>query len=112
VPVQRRRIGWTPDARARASGAVERALAELDELLADGRRFLVGARFSAADLALASLLAPMVAAPEYGAWLPALADLEPGMRADVERLRATRAGAFALRMYREHRGAALAAAGA
>jgi glutathione S-transferase len=37
----------------------------LDDLLADGRRFLVGEVFSRADFAVASLLAPLVAPKEH-----------------------------------------------
>lgn len=44
---------------------VEAELAWLDDLLADGREFLVGDRFSRADLTAASLYAPLVKPPEH-----------------------------------------------
>ena len=54
---------------ATAARALELVDAELDavaELLSDGRRYLVGDRFSAADLAFAALCAPLVVPAEYG----------------------------------------------
>ncbi len=86
--------------RSRAS--LDKVLAEVEGLLADGRRFLVGDRFTVADLAFASLAAPMAAPPEYGFPLP-LDSAPPALRAEVEAFRARPAGGFALRMYREHR---------
>ena len=44
---------------------VDAELDWLDELLADGREHLVGDRFSRADLAVASLLSPVVLPPEH-----------------------------------------------
>ncbi len=86
--------------RSRAS--LDKVLAEVEGLLADGRRFLVGDRFTIADLTFASLAAPVIAPPEYGFPLPMDA-APPALRAEVESFRARPAGAFALRMYREHR---------
>lgn len=65
-------------------------------------RYLGGARFGAADLTFAALGGPMVMPKEH----PTLAsdvELTPSMRAFVDRLRATHAGAHAARMYRDHR---------
>jgi glutathione S-transferase len=44
---------------------VERELDWLDELLADGRQYLVGNAFTRADMAVASLLAPLALPPEH-----------------------------------------------
>lgn len=88
----------------------ERIVAEFDsvsERLADGRRYLCGDRFSAADLSFAALgsIALLVQPHEgYGAWLPSL-EQSPRDYADFARqLRATRAGEFILRMFAEERG--------
>lgn len=73
------------------------------ERLADGRPFLTGDRFTAADLTFASLAAPALVPMEYGWPLPPLEFLDPSMRSEVRHFRDTRAGQFALRIYREER---------
>ncbi|HYH87703.1 MAG TPA: glutathione S-transferase family protein [Solirubrobacteraceae bacterium] len=86
--------------------AVVRVDAEFDavgELLSDGRRYLVGDRFSAADLAFAALAAPLIAPPVYGTPLPQPEDMHEEMRVAVLRWRAHPAGTFALRMFAEER---------
>ena len=57
------------------------------ELLADGRAYLCGDRFSAADLTFAALAAPMVVPPEYTVPLPQPDALPSGPRGLVERAR-------------------------
>ncbi len=105
--IVRRRFAIDDATRAAARAAIAAAFAQLDPLLDDGRAHLVGERFSAADLTLAALAGIAVMAPEYGGgWpVPEPRDLPAGMAADVEAFRATPTGAFALRMYAEHRGA-------
>ncbi|MBK7399017.1 MAG: glutathione S-transferase [Myxococcales bacterium] len=68
----------------------------------EGRDYLVGARFSAADLAFAALAAPVVAPPEW-AYLPPKDSLPEAMRREIDAFRATRAGQHALRMFAEER---------
>jgi glutathione S-transferase len=86
--------------------AVVRVDEEFDavgERLADGRRYLVGDRFSAADLTFAALSAPLVLPPEYGVPLPRVEELPARMASVVRELRAHPAGAHALEMYRSER---------
>jgi glutathione S-transferase len=75
------------------------------DLLADGRRYLCGESFTAADLAFAALAAPVLLAPEYGAILPKLEDVpaESDLGKLIKHLRETEAGKFALRLYRHER---------
>jgi glutathione S-transferase len=66
-----RRAYRVDEATGRASLArAEEALAEVATWLADGRTYLVGDSFTAADLAFASLAAPLVCAPQYGGAMP------------------------------------------
>ena len=83
----------------RLMGVVE----DVGRLLADGRRYLAGDRFGAADITFAALAAPAVCPPGYGVPLPRLEDLPPGAAALVRSVRDTAAGAFCLRMYRDER---------
>ena len=69
----------------------------------DGRRYLCGDAFTAADLAFAALAAPVIVPPEYGTPLPAPAELPAEMAAGVRAFRAHPAGAFASRLFREER---------
>ncbi len=71
--------------------------------LSDGRPFLCGDRFTAADLTFASLAAPMLWPPEYGIKFPPLNEIPTGARDTICQFRAHPAGAFALRLFREHR---------
>jgi len=98
----RRGMGITPSGAARSLERLRAIFAEVSARLSDGRPFLVGPRFSAADLTFAALAVPAVAPPEYP-WLPAFETLPAAMRVDIEAFRATPAGAFALRMVRDER---------
>jgi glutathione S-transferase len=61
----RRRAGITPARVQRAEQSIADALDELDARLADGRRYLVGDRLSAADITACALLAPLFGPPEH-----------------------------------------------
>lgn len=76
---------------------------ETDALLADGRRYLLGDRFTAADLALACMLAPFVLPENYGIRLPTLDEVPESMRGDVQWFRHTRTGDYVLRLYAQER---------
>lgn len=91
------------------SGA-QRSLEKLEALfdtvdlrLADGRRFLVGGHFTAADLSFAALAAPLILPAEYGVPLPAFDRLPSEARERIASFRARPAGQLALRLYREER---------
>ncbi len=87
----------------------EVVFAELDwvaGMLSDGRSYLLGDRFTAADLTFASLAAPVVLPSRYGVRLPPLELMDAPTTTLIERARAHPAGAFALRMVAEERGPA------
>jgi glutathione S-transferase len=73
----------------------------VDALLADGRNYLVGDRFSAADLAFATLAGAVVLVPEYGIKLSALSALPEPMAQRIQQFQATPAGKFVARSYKE-----------
>jgi glutathione S-transferase len=99
----RRYLGAEPGAAAAALDRVDRVFDDIAERLVDGRRFLLGDRFTAADLTFAALAAPMLLPARYGSPLPP-PELMPGSFARaVGRFRAHPAGAFAGRLYNEER---------
>jgi glutathione S-transferase len=99
----RRRLGIHPDTVDIERANVRRELDEVGELLADGRPYLCGDRFTAADLTFASLSAPLVVPPEYGVRLPQPDQLPPHMARDVLAFREHPAGAYALKLFRTER---------
>jgi glutathione S-transferase len=89
-----------------ALGHVRQVVQSVDARLADGRRYLVGNRFSLSDMAFANALAPLVLPPEYGGPLPTFAEMPPEVQSVITETQARPAGQFALRIYRDHRAAA------
>jgi glutathione S-transferase len=102
----RRQLSIHPDTVAVEQANVQRELDEVGELLADGRPYLCGDRFTAADLTFASLAAPLVLPPEYGVRLPQPDQLPEHMARDVAAFREHPAGAYALKLFRTERRAA------
>jgi glutathione S-transferase len=88
---------------ARSREKVLRVFDEIGRRLADGRPYLLGDRFGAADIAFASLASPLIAPPEFPLRELTLESAPPLHAAEVVALRDTPAGAFALRLYREQR---------
>ena len=106
-PLARRFVGRALDTSAgierEDETAVFRELDHVAELLADGRPFLCGERFGAADLTFAALSASIILPPTYGVPLPQPDALAPPMAALLERTRRHPAGRYALALFAEHR---------
>lgn len=88
---------------ARSLARTRDVFARVGEALSDGRRYLVGDRFSAADLSFAALAAPALQPPEHPVPLVPLERFSPALQQEALELQATPAGAYGLRLYAEHR---------
>ena len=91
---------------ANASAGLDKVRAGFDRaeaLLADGRPYLCGDRFTAADMAFAAGAAPIVLDPGYGGNLPTFEEVPEHMQTVISEFRARPAKDFIRRMYRDHR---------
>lgn len=98
-----RYLDVTPATAAQSEAEVRATFDDVAARLSDGRPYLCGERFSAADLTFAALAAAVLMPPEYGVPLPQPEELPPAMAATVRELRTHPAGAYALKMFREER---------
>jgi glutathione S-transferase len=98
-----RYLDITPASVERSEVEVQAVFDSVAERLGDGRPYLCGDRFSAADLTFASLAAPLLMPPQYGVPLPQPGELPAAMAAKIQEFRAHPAGAHALKMFREER---------
>ena len=107
MPIVRRLIRWsykiTNDGDARSLVRINNAFEAVETRLRDGRTYLVGDRFSAADLTFAALAAPLLLPSECPAALPTLENVPAKMKDQVAGFRETVAGKFVMRLYRQER---------
>jgi glutathione S-transferase len=85
----------SPRAAERTRAEIHALFAEVDAQLADGRRYLLGDRFTAADLTFAALAGPLLSPPAVRTEMPS------GLAETVRLLGATTAAAFGLRLLAE-----------
>ena len=95
----RRGLRVTPREVERSKAMVAEIFGEVEALLRDGRPFLTGDRFTAADLTFAALSAPVIYPDGYARFALPFDALPASIRDTVTKWRATRAGAFAMRIY-------------
>jgi glutathione S-transferase len=93
----------TETSAAESCREIEIVFDRVDGLLADGRKYLLGDRFSAIDITFAALAAPILQPPEHHIPPTPLDVLPDRMQTDIRKAQATPAGKFALRLYQEHR---------
>ena len=98
-----RYLDITPETAARSERQVWMAFDAVAERLSDGRRYLCGERFTAADLTFAAMAASVLMPPEYGVPLPQPEELPVSMATVVRKFRAHPAGEHALAMFRDER---------
>jgi len=101
--VMKRGLAITPDGVARSASRIEATFAEVGERLRDGRKYLAGSQFSAADLTFAALAAPAVIPDGYARYLCPWEALPSRFREAVAPLRDTPAGRFVVRLYETER---------
>jgi glutathione S-transferase len=98
-----RELGIVPGIQLRDEAIVFEEFDHIATLLADGRPFLGGERFGAADLTFAALSAAATLPDGYGVTLPQPEKLAPATAALVQRARRHPAGRHALSLYAEQR---------
>ncbi|WP_017653574.1 glutathione S-transferase C-terminal domain-containing protein [Fortiea contorta] len=89
----------TPESAAQAYEQTQSIFAKVSALLADGRTYLVGDTFSAADITFAALATPVLQPPEHPIKRRNLQTLPAKMVSEINAIRETLAGAFVLRLY-------------
>ncbi|ULQ46229.1 glutathione S-transferase [Flagellatimonas centrodinii] len=99
----KRHLAVTADKVRHGLGTIEQTFDRVAARLADGRPYLCGDRFTAADLSFACMASPVLLPPEYGIRLPALDEAPTSARADLARFRAHPAGRYALDLFARHR---------
>jgi glutathione S-transferase len=99
TPFIRRYLGVSAQNAAAALMRVDAVFDDIAGMLRDGRPYLCGERFTAADLAFGALSAAVLIPEGYGSPLPPLDALPATMAAEVRRLRDHEAGAFAALLY-------------
>lgn len=98
-----KRFQITETSRREAYREIERVFERVDQVLADGRKYLLGDRLTAVDLTFAALAAPILQPLEHHI-PPSPIEVAPlRIQDDIRACRASRAGEFGLRLYREHR---------
>jgi len=98
----RRYFRISPATRDRADALVDQELAFAQERRAGGP-YLVGDRFTAADLTFAALAAPLTYVSGYGLGLPPLATMPEAIRSEVARRRAAPECRAIDELYARHR---------
>jgi glutathione S-transferase len=93
----------TPTTGLRSEHEVRAVFDTVGKYLSDGRRYICGEEFTAADLTFSALAAPMLMPVGYGVQLPQPDELPPYTAEVVRELRAHPAGRHALAMFATER---------
>ncbi len=98
-----KRFEITAENAAKSLAEIQEVFDLVGQQLSDGRSYLVGDNFSAADLTFAALSAPILMPPEHFIKPQALSQLPSEMATVIQELQGTLAGSYALRLYRQER---------
>lgn len=96
-----KKFNITPESTVETREKIEQIFERASNILADGHRYLVGDKLSAADITFAALAAPTIAPPEHPASRGSLDNFPVNMAKEVNKFRKTPAGQFVLRLYQE-----------
>jgi len=90
-----------PDKAAVENGLnrIRNIIKETDSLLAAGNRYLTGPEFTAADLSLACMLAPLVLPVNYGIKLPDIEEMPPAAQPAISEFKNTDTGQYVLHLF-------------
>jgi glutathione S-transferase len=102
-PIVRETFDITATSAAESYQEIMHVFDRVAEVLADGRQYLLGDRFSAIDITFAALAAPILQPSEQHISPPPIESLPAQMQADIRNCQATPAGKFGLRLYRKNR---------
>jgi glutathione S-transferase len=96
-------VDITETSAAESYREVEIVFDRVTQVLSDGRKYLLGDRFSAIDITFAALAAPIIQPPEHPVSTVVMELLPTQMQVEIRKSQATPAGEFGLRMYKQHR---------
>jgi glutathione S-transferase len=99
----KRFMNVTPERSLASRDRTRQVFDQIGQRLADGRPFLLGDRFGLADIAFASLAAPLVVPPEHPKFKVDVETVPAALLAEQQQLSASPAGEFVRRLYRDHR---------
>ena len=99
IAIVARVLDVTSATAVKSEAEVRATFEEVGARLADGRPYLCGEQFTAADLTFSALAAPMLMPSDYGVQLPQPAELPAYATEVVNELRAHPAGVHALAMF-------------
>jgi glutathione S-transferase len=102
--IVRQRFQITETSMQESYREIEIVFDRVNQVLSDGRKYLLGNRFSAIDLTFAALAAPILQPPEHPIPPSPLQSLPTQMQDNIRACQGTRAGEFGLSLYRKHRG--------
>ena len=102
-PIIRENFKITATSAAESYQEIIGVFDRVNQVLADGRKYLLGDQFSAIDSTFAALAVPILQPLEQYTPSTPLDLLPAQMQADIHNCRSTPAGEFGLRLYRENR---------
>lgn len=98
-----KKFGITASSGQQAYAEIQQIFEQVSQVLADGRKYLIGDQFSVADITFAALAAPVIAPPEHPKRRNNQQELPAQILSEIKQLQETVAGKFALHMYATER---------